>query len=179
MLQDKYLPAFDFTKTESITISKSAREIYPLICDLDFSSSRMLYWLFKIRGIPVPRSLSLKGLESINFIRLEEEKNKELIIGIIGKFWSVKGNLQKFQPQDFLRLPYPLHAKATWNFELEEISPNQTRVITETRIHCPTAKTKRMFSLYWFIIKPFSALVRLKFLQCLKKQAEADIKTSS
>jgi len=59
---------------------------WPIAEALNFEKSRAICWLFKLRGIPVPESLTLKGLEKINFVKLETVPNKEIITGLIGQF---------------------------------------------------------------------------------------------
>lgn len=174
MLQHKYLPKWHFQHTESVHIRKGVEEVFPIVRDLDFSDSRLLYWLFKVRGIPVPECLSLKGLESLNFTRLEEVKNKELIIGLVGKFWTFKGHLRKFESRDFKDAEFEDYARATWSFQLIPLSANETFLVTETRIFCPTRSSKLKFRLYWFFIKPFSSLVRTRILKSIRRKAEGD-----
>ncbi len=92
----------------------------PVVETLNFEKSRIIYWLFKLRGIPVPESLTLKGLEKINFVKLEAVPNKEVIIGLIGQFWTPTGRLKRFKPEEFINFDKSDFAKSTWNFELTE-----------------------------------------------------------
>ena len=171
-LQHKYLPTYDIHHVESIMIKRTPSEVFRTIQNLDFSDSELLYWLFKIRGMPLPDSLSLKGLENLNFVRLEEIENKELILGLIGKFWTIQGQLQDFQPAHFNDPRFAGFAKATWSFELTPLPGEKTIVKTETRVHCPNNRSRMKFRLYWFFIKPFSRLVRKKILQSIRRKAE-------
>lgn len=162
----------DFSKSEFIDINAPLDKVYPLVETLNFEKSKIIYWLFKLRGIPVPGSLTLKGLERINFVKLETIPNKEIIIGLIGQFWTTTGRLKRFKPEEFINFDNPNFAKATWNFELEEVNDIKTRLITETRIFCPTIGTKRRFKTYWIIIQPFSSWIRREILKAIRKQAE-------
>jgi hypothetical protein len=172
MLQDKYLSKADFSKSEFIEINAPFDKVYPVVETLNFEKSIIIYWLFKLRGIPVPESLTLKGLERINFVKLEAIPNKEMIIGLIGQFWTPTGRLKKFKPEEFLNIYDSEFAKATWSFELIGCNDSKTRLITETRIFCSTAETKRKFKAYWTIIQPFSSWIRREILRAIRKQAE-------
>lgn len=172
MLHEKYLPQYDIIQAESIDIHASINKLYPEIENLNFERSRIISWLFKIRGIPVPESLSLKGLEKINFTKLETIAGKEIIIGLIGQFWTPTGRLKKFSPQEFISFNDTAFAKATWNFELVKINDTKTRLRTETRILCPTPDTKRKFKIYWTFIQPFSTLIRREMLRAIKRKVE-------
>jgi hypothetical protein len=172
MLQDKYLRQADISKSEFIEINAPIDKVYPIVEALNFEKSKIIYWLFKLRGIPVPKSLTLKGLERINFVKLEAIPNKEIIIGLIGQFWTPTGRLEIFKPEEFVDFDNSNFAKATWNFELTKVDDFKTRLNTETRIFCPTTETKKKFKTYWTIIQPFSSLIRREILKAIKKQAE-------
>jgi hypothetical protein len=172
MLQDKYLRQADFSTSEFIEINAPLDKLYPVVETLNFEKSRIIYWLFKLRGIPVPESLTLRGLEKINFVKLEVVTNKEVIIGLIGQFWTPTGRLKRFKPEEFISFDQSDFAKSTWNFELTRVNDFKTRLTTETRIFCPTPETKKKFKTYWTIIKPFSSWIRREILKAIKKQAE-------
>lgn len=171
-LQEKYLPNFDFCKTESSIINCSKHKIFPLIKNLEFNNSKIIYWLFKLRGIPVPESLTLQGLEKLGFIKLDLSENEELILGLVGKFWTLNGNLLKMNSEEFLKFNNPEFAKTTWNFKLIPIHLNQTKITTETRIFCPNSLNKKKFKLYWIFIQPFSSIIRKEILKNIKNNAE-------
>lgn len=172
MLQDKYLKIADVYKTEYIDIKGSIEKIFPIVEELSFKNSKVIYWLFKLRGIPVPDSLSLKGLEKLNFVKLETNQKREIILGIIGQFWTPTGRLKRFKPDDFINFNDKDYAKAIWNFELIEINSSTTRLSTETRVFCPTEKIKKRFRFYWAFIQPFSTWIRREILKSIKRQVE-------
>jgi hypothetical protein len=175
MLQDKYLAIADMCKKEFIDIVAPIDKIFPLVEELNFKNSKVIYWLFRLRGIPVPEGLTLNGLEKMNFVRLETRPGREIILGLIGKFWTVGGGLERFEPEEFITYGDARSAKATWSFELIEINNAVTRLSTETRVFCPTAKTKKQFKFYWTLIQPFSTWIRREILKSIKKQAEVDL----
>jgi len=159
MLQDKYLHQHAFSKSEFIEINAPLEKVYALVDTLNFEKSRIIYWLFKLRGIPVPEGLTLRGLEEINFVKLEAIPNKEMIIGLIGKFWTPTDRLKKFKPEEFINFDNSDFAKATWSFELTEVNDFKTRLSTETRISCPTPEIRKRFKTYWTVIQPFSSWI--------------------
>lgn len=167
-LQDKYLPGKHFSSKASILVDAKPKEIYPFIRELDFSDSRITYFLFKLRGIPVPESMNLKGLEKLNFYKLEEIENRAIIIGLIGKFWTVVGNLQSFSPEEFIPYSNPDLAKATWEFRIIPLSENLCR--TETRIKCLSKSSEKKFIWYWMFIKPFSGFTRYEILRSIRRK---------
>ncbi len=170
-LQNKYLPASDISKSEVIVIHAPVEVVFRIVEDLDFSNSQVIRILFRLRGMPVPESLTLRGLEKLNFIRLETIKNEEMIIGLIGQFWTPSGRLKKFQPREFVEFQDSRYAKATWSFSLIPVD-NCIQLVTETRVLCPTRETKKKFRRYWRLIQPFSSLIRREILRSIKAKAE-------
>lgn len=172
MLQEKYLPQCHFTEKYSVVISQPAEEIYALVDQLDFSESIIIRMLFTLRGMPA-RMMNKQGLQNDRFVVLEQQQNREIIIGLIGQFWRPSGNLQKFYPHEFVLFTKPGFCKATWNFRLTSQTAKTTMLETETRIFCLDERTKKKFSGYWFFIRPFSGIIRKEILRLIKKKAEA------
>ena len=169
MLQNKYLPSPHFSEVHRIEIRQSTEKIWRLVDHLDFSGSRVIRFLFALRGMPA-RMMNLGGLEKGRFKLLESGPN-ELIIGLIGQFWKPNGNLQNFAPSEFTEYNNPGFTKATWSFTLTG-DPRLSVLETETRIYCTDEKARQRFRRYWFIIKPFSGIIRMEILKGIRTKAE-------
>jgi hypothetical protein len=158
MLQDKFLPVFQFQEKHRIVIATPKELIYPLIENFDFRDSWLIKLLFTLRGLTDDMTVK-KGLLRNKFIELERNDD-EVILGLVGQFWKPDGNLKDIAAADFTGFTKPGFLKATWNFVLIAQSPSQTILETETRIQGMDAMATRKFSLYWFVIKPFSGIIR-------------------
>jgi hypothetical protein len=174
MLQDKYLPKFHFQSAHTIQVNVPVEGIYPLLSNLKFKHSGITYWLMKLRGMNPPEYFSTQWFEDSHFVKLEETQNQEVILGIIGQPWKLVGNLQKFQPHEFIPFNNSEFIKATWSFEVVRLE-TQTVIKTETRILCGSEHVRRRFGRYWFFIKPFSGLIRRDILKSIKKEVEQAI----
>jgi hypothetical protein len=172
MLQEKYLPSFHYSARHSIVVHATPEKVFPSVLAPDFSRSWIIRLLYSLRGIPAT-TVSLKGLPTGKFIPLEVLQNEEIIIGVIGRFWKPSGELLSFEPKEFIALNPKGVAKASWNFRLIP-DGNDTRVETETRIFCTDEKCRRKFSRYWFIVRPFSGLIRREMLNAIKRTAEGN-----
>lgn len=148
-LIDKYLPQYTYNEYHKLIINASAVRCFVAAKNVDMSGSYITKTLLKFRGLPT-QDLSLQGfIKNICFKYLEEEPHKEFVI-------------------DASR-----HStKIIWNFYFKEIENNKTIVSTETRILCLTKRSKILFSIYWFFVKPFSGITRREMLRLIKKKAE-------
>jgi len=172
MLQEKYLPAFHFRSRHAIVIQASPGKIFTSLEEVDFRSSWIIRFLFFLRGIP---AMGLQDLSKLDFVRLETIPDQEVIVGLIGRFWKLNGDLQHFEAKDFRGFNRPGFARATWNFQAEIIEGGSTRLITETRISVPGERARRNFARYWFFIRPFSGVIRMEILRAVKKRAELSL----
>lgn len=148
-LIDKYLQVYTYNEYHKRIINASAKECFLATKDLDLTKSFISTSLMKLRGLPI-KDFRLQGfLKNMCFIYLEEEPFKEFVIDASQQ-----------------------HLKMIWNFYFREIEVNKTLVSTETRILCLTKRSKFLFSLYWFFVKPFSGLIRIEMLRLIKKKVE-------
>jgi hypothetical protein len=170
MLHDKFLPEYHFSEKHQIRINRPPEKIFLLINEMDFSGSWIIRTLYRLRGMSTGMTLK-KGLLK-HFMELEKRQDQELLIGLIGQFWKFKGNLKTVASGEFRDFHQPGFLKATWNFKLVPNINTTTILITETRVHCPDKKSHRLFSRYWFFIRPFSGLIRKEMLKAIKKKAE-------
>jgi hypothetical protein len=171
MLIDKYLSDFHFSEKHSLSILSDNATISLVLESIDFQDSKIIRFLFWLRGMP-SKMLSIQGLTKSSFTELERIQNEEIVIGLIGQFWKSNGNLQKFEPLEFITFDKPNFLKAVWNFTIVLQENNYYSLSTETRVFCTDEISKRRFSKYWFFVRPFSGLIRMEMLRAIKKSAE-------
>ncbi len=170
MLIDEFLPKYDFVETHEIAIRASAETVFNAVDEVDLSESWIVRGLIFLRGLP-SEHLRLRELRGSNFEILGTRKNEELLIGLAGKFWTLGGNLQKVNADNFREFDKKGFAKAVWNFSVDA-EGNKTRLKTETRIRCLDDESRRSFGFYWTFIQPFSGLIRKEMLKIVKQKAE-------
>jgi hypothetical protein len=171
MLIDEFLPKFDFVETHDIEIRASAETVFGVMDEVDLCESPIIRALFFLRGLPNGH-LRLKDLKKSKFEILGIEKNKELLLGLAGKFWTLRGEMQDVNADNFREFDKKGFAKAVRNFSVEG-SGNESRLTTETRVCCLDDASRKSFGFYWTFIQPFSGLIRNEMLKIVKKKAEA------
>ena len=167
-LIDNYLNTFHFSEYHEICIEKEAKFIFPLIKKVNFKNSKLINFLFAIRGLP-KRMDTIKGFLESGFILLEEQHNEEILMGFL--FGVTVKEIKRVLPEQFADFSERNYIKGVWNFRLNN-SGKESILSTETRIFCPTRISKVLFALYWCCISYFSGLVRMEILKLIKKEAE-------
>ena len=170
MLIDSFLPEYDFSETHDIKIRATAENVFRASTEVDLCESAIVRWLFRLRGLPTEK-MTLRELRKTRFEILGERENQELLLGLVGRFWTPTGNLQKINSNNFREFNEKGFAKAAWNFSLDEAA-GETCLTTETRIKCLDAESRKKFGFYWTLIHPFSALIRKEILKAIKQRAE-------
>ncbi len=183
---DRFLPRYDFSELHSTQVAVSAERTWAALAALRPRDVPLVGHLMSLRRLParlVGRQIYrgadedtpvLEGITQAGFFRLEEETGREVIVGIIGRFWSMAPTpVSLSTPGDFLAFGEPGFAKAVMNFEVLPTSANSCRVVTETRIECTDPGARRRFGAYWFFVHPGSALIRRAWLRAVRRRAEA------
>lgn len=172
MLIDRYLDTFDFSERHHVSVAGRPEEIYRAAYEIDFTESFAIRWLLRLRGMST-ENFSLKSLERSIFKKLDEEPGGELVLGLIGQFWTILGGLQTIRSAtEFCEFEKPGYAKAVWNFSVSE-EGSQSQLATETRIRCLDNVSRRSFGRYWTLVRPFSGLIRMEMLRAIKRRVEA------
>lgn len=169
---DRFLPRSDFAERHAIRVAADAATVDACVRRLDLGESRLVRVLFRLRGMPAD-ALRLDGLERVGFVRLADEPG-DLVMGLIGRFWTPSGGLELIAPADFVVFDRPGYARAAWSFSVRESGPGEVLLETETRVHCTDAASRRSFARYWLFIRPFSGLIRRAALRSIRRDAERD-----
>lgn len=182
MLIDELLPRFDTVERHQTRILAPASIVYGAVRELDLSDSRMVRLLFRLREVPGGfRStrrdtrrlgLTLRDLVASGFIVLGERPDEEIVLGLVGRFWTASGNIMRMDAEAFNTFASPGFAKAAWNFSLSPDDAGATELATETRVLCLDDSSRRKFKLYWRLIAPFSGVIRKEALRAVKLAAE-------
>lgn len=181
MLIDQFLPRYDFNEVHSIDIDASAEVVYDTLFSADLGSPLIVRVLMGVRSLPtilrtgaIPRDrkpLTLADVGRAGFTLLAKDPSREVALGIEGRFWKLKPDLCATDAAAFAA-PVPSGvARAIWNFSIESLGANKSRLSTETRILCGDSKSRRRFGLYWTLIQPGSAVIRWAILNAIKTAA--------
>ena len=181
MLIDEFLPHYDVVEHHQIDVEAPVDRAYRAVKELDLARSPIVLALLFARGLPhlftgavkPKRRLRLDDIVESGFVVLGEEPDRELVLGIVGKFWQLSSGVLRIEPDEFTGFDTPGYAKAAWNLVVSARPGGGSRVETETRVVCTDDGARRLFSRYWWLIGRFSALIRRVMLGDIKRSAES------
>ena len=183
MLIDEFLPHYDVVEHHAIDVEAPVDDAYRAVKELDLARSPVVLALLFARGLPhlftgavkPKRQLRLDDIVESGFVVLAEEPERELVLGIVGKFWQLSSGVLRIEPDEFTGFDTPGFAKAAWNFVVSARPGGGSRVETETRVVCTDDDARRQFSRYWWLVGRFSALLRRVMLSGIKRDAESAV----
>lgn len=182
-LFDKYLPRHQFAERHHIWIDAPPGAVIDLAARGDLPTDPIISGLMKARSVPghVLRRLGLNntvqpptpaGIPS--FISLERVGDREVAMGLVGRFWRPDGGQVRIRDADgFLAFDEPRTAKLVivWTAQPEGAG---TRLVTETRIWCPDTYSRTLLTPYWMVIRLPSGLIRRRMLRAMKQILESE-----
>jgi hypothetical protein len=175
LLLDELMPRSDVREHHRTVVRASPERVAAAIREADLSEGMIPKVLMKIRGLIGARDgpVRQRDFERMGFRIIAERPNEEVVIGLMGKFWTPSGGLcADVTRADFEKGPPPGQALAGWNFRVRAINASETELTTETRVLC--ARDARMkFRFYWLLIRPGSGLIRRSMLAAIKRHAES------
>jgi hypothetical protein len=171
LLIDTYLPHYNVQALYGIDIHAPLPRVYAAARSLDLRGSWIIRLLFRLRGLP-EANLTLEGMVQWGFILLADEPEREIVHGLIGRFWVRSPQILTVPAEAFANFKRPGLAKAVMNLAFFSGEKGTVRLTTETRVSCPDESSRRSFRRYWRLIGPFSGLIRKEWLRLIRKQAE-------
>lgn len=173
---DEWLPQYQVSANYSVLVHASREKTYAALRQASFSDLaivRGLMWLrgYRVGGDEMPATGARKGIRG-SFIELAEVPQQEVVLGIAGRFWRPDGGIVRgLTPAEFAGFHREGYARAVWNFSLA--APNGiTQLTTETRVQTFGRSATTKFRAYWFVVGPFSGLIRGAMLHEVKRLAE-------
>jgi len=171
MLIDDILPTYHFKEFHSVRIHGTPSDIYGVVRSLSFSDTPVVPLLFRLRGIPLTVT-GMQQLERMGFVQLAENPGEEFVLGLVGKFWTLRGSIKGISAKRFSLFDQKGYAKAAWNVSVRSLDTRTAILSTETRIQCADEKSRRRFLLYWLAIRPFSGCIRVSILRAVQRRVE-------
>ena len=175
---DQFMPQFDVMARYETTVRAPVERAYAVARHLDMRESTAIRLLYRLRGMPV-QSLTLDGMIDTGFNLLADDVGREIVLGLVGRFWTPSGLLETVDAAEFAGFQRPGLAKAAVNIAFSPLPYACSCVSTQTRVYCGDQSSRQRFRFYWTLISPFSGWIRKEWLRLIKAQVERDAKEMS
>jgi hypothetical protein len=182
---DEFLPEYDVNEVHSARVAAPPADVLAAAQSLTPREVRPVNALMAVRSLPATllRRGSPAGSSRIDgplIDRMRErgftllaERPDEVVLGAVGRFWSVDSGIRRVSRDEFAAFDEPGFAKAVMNFHVRAV-PGGTVMTTETRVRATDDEARRRFRRYWRVVMPGSALIRRVWLRAIRKRAEAN-----
>jgi hypothetical protein len=154
---DDFLPSYEFATRHEVAVGVDPAQADRALREVTFREVPLVRALLFARGLG-----ARKGDESIlstmvpRATVLEDVPGEGIVLTLSGQFWRLRGRGAEAP------------ATAVIDFRVRPGS-----LATETRVHVPDPVSRRKFVRYWWVVKPFSGLIRSQVLRAAKRRAEA------
>lgn len=176
MAIDEWLPQYQVSSCHSIFVHASDERTYAALRQASFSDLPIVRGLMRLRGYRIgrsgiPETDAQQGRRG-SFLELADVSKREVVLGIAGRFWRPDGGIIRgLTPAEFAGFHREGYARAAWNFSLTP-ADGGTELKTETRVQTFGRAATWKFRAYWFLVNPFSGLIRKAMLREVKRIAE-------
>jgi len=179
-LIDRFLPDYQFSERHETLVRCPPGELLDLIQGWEPSRDRFVDLAMTLRQAPArlmhrlspERHRAPQPFSLTSFTPLGRDGDRAMAGGLIGKFWRNDFGLVRIAgPEEFVAFDAPRTPKLVLGF-MAEPEGEMTRLVTETRVHCPDRASYLMFLPYWFAIRPVSGLIRRRMLRAIRQIAE-------
>jgi len=154
---DAFLPTYEFASRHEVAVDVESVRAERALRELTFREVPLVRALLLARGLGRRAGDdTVLATMAPRATVLEDVPGEGVVLSLTGQFWRLRG-----------RGPEP-PARAVVDFRSVP-----GRLTTETRVHVADSRSRRKFSRYWRVVRPFSGLIRLSVLRAAKRRAEA------
>ncbi len=190
-LLGEVMPEAEHHEVHDLWLDATPEDAFRALAEVTGREIRLLAPLMVLRGLPayltgrdidaerdIPTLPKAGGqrifddLERSGFVRLAEDPGREIVFGVVGRFWKLAGSVLHdtvLDRESFTSFAKPGYAKAAMSL-LVRAEGRGSRLITETRIIATDPAAARSFRRYWRLIRPGSGLIRRGWLAAVRRR---------
>ena len=159
------LPAYHHCERHSLRVAASPERALAAARETGLDDLPLVRALVRLRGLrAAPASPVWEALRTDGFQPLGDDT-----LVLVGKPWKPRGARRAVD--DFVGFAEPGWAKMALDLRAEP-DGDGARLTTETRVFLTDRAARRRFAAYWFVIRPFSGLIRRSWLRAARRRAE-------
>src|SRR5919201_1177398 len=189
-LMDRYLPTYDIRIGQHTLVRATPADIYAAMQRLDalISDDPLVRALSAVRLVPLRLARLLRrrsrgarwpatapaaaAAAAPPFVPLAQKPGAEIVLGLIGQFWTKGFGYQRVAPRAFAAFNRPGFAKVALNLAAYAQRDGRSLLTSETRVATTDVAAGRRFRRYWRVIGPGAGLLMRRLLALIKADAE-------
>ncbi|RQR31971.1 MULTISPECIES: hypothetical protein [unclassified Burkholderia] len=173
-----FIPSFGFHEVhESKPIDAAPARIIDAVATIDMRTDPIVDALLTVRELPASVADTLRngaarrerarfGLHTFTLLHRDDTS---LSLGLVGRFWRPDLGVRTVaDAAAFIRHDDARDAKLVLRFEVIGRPSGLQLLRTETFVHCPTARTRLLFTPYWLAIRLASGWIRRRTLAAVE-----------
>jgi hypothetical protein len=146
-LLDEHVPVYEVRERHAVALPVAPERALQLALAAPAAPDAIVRTLMRLRGLGVP-SGSLEQFATTPPFR----------------------ELGRTETEFAAALSRGLRLQIAFDFRAEPHADGSL-LTTETRVHAVTTRARRLFRLYWLVVRPFSALIRRRWLKAIARAA--------
>ena len=175
---DDFLPRFQCREYHEVMVSgppDALAKTAPTICLADISAVNLL---FHVRALAMGQAYQpdpapfLEIKPGSGFLVLDDTNPYELVYGMVGRPWTDEPPPAVHTASQFKAFDEPGHIKVAFDIRIADQGNGRACLSTETRVLGSDAQAQKLFSRYWRIIYPGSAIIRRVWLNAIVDKAK-------
>jgi hypothetical protein len=181
-LLESFIPHPEVDEYHHLKVHAPAPTTFAAAKDLDLQASPIAKGIFRLREIPArlrgeppppagPRGIVDQTL-SLGWGVLAEVQDREIVIGAYTQPWHEQVTFHSLPPEEFAAFDEPGYAKIAWTLSAEPIGPDDSILVTRTRVTTTDPEARRLFRRYWAPMSAGIILIRYAGLPIVKRDAE-------
>jgi hypothetical protein len=158
---DEVLPRFDANEVHMVALTCSPERAVELALSAPAAPDRIVAVLFRMRGL-TPAATIQALFDRMGFEALASTPT-EIVLAAAGTPWRLRGGIRSFATAG----PGTVRMAA----DIRAVPAGGGCVLsTETRIQAVDDRARRAFRRYWLIVRPFSGLIRRRWLCAVQRR---------
>ena len=194
---DHFLPVFDATRVERLSVGAPADDVFTQLRRTDFLQVRsaLMDTVIWVRAVPgrlrgrtpaPPPSVTLAALfdqppdSSLDdsfgpWVPLSEVPGRELVIGVVGRFWSPTITWKRVRAEDFAGFAEPGWGSIVASLGVAPTGVRSCNLTYEARTRCHDEASRRAFRRYWTLVSPFVGHIERALLRDVARRSTAAV----
>ena len=158
------LPVYHHSERHSIHVAASPERALAAARETTLDDLPLVRLLARLRGLGPGHGSLWEALIGAGFQPFDDDT-----FVLVGRPW--KPGYERRRVGDFLAFAEPGWAKMAIDLRATP-DGDGARLETETRVFLTDRASRRRFAAYWFVVRPFSGLIRRRWLRAAKQRGE-------